>query len=104
MPCSAGLLPCLWSGCFLPAAAERLLPETESACAATYQAPKRGKGGTLQSRQALLHAATHIENWAVDLSWDVVARFGLRCDEYALPKAFFDDFVTVCTPGACPAS
>ena len=33
------------------------------------QAPKRGKGGSLASRQALLHSLCHIENWAVDLSW-----------------------------------
>ncbi len=71
------------------------VPAAHGAGCSARQMPKRGKGGTLHSRQALLHAATHIENWAVDLSWDVVARFGLRCDEYALPKAFFDDFVTV---------
>ncbi|GIL89336.1 hypothetical protein Vretimale_18663 [Volvox reticuliferus] len=59
------------------------------------QAPRRGKGGTLASRQALLHSAVHIENWAVDLSWDVVARFGLRPEEYDMPREFFDDFVKV---------
>ena len=55
---------------------------------------KRGKGGSLASRQALLHSLTHIENWAVDLSWDVVARFGGQA-EYELPGEFYDDFVTV---------
>ena len=30
---------------------------------------KRGNGGSLASRQALLHSLCHIENWAVDLSW-----------------------------------
>ncbi len=59
------------------------------------EAPRRGKGGTLASRQALLHSAVHIENWAVDLSWDVIARWGLRRSEYRLPRAFFDDFVRV---------
>ncbi|EFJ42866.1 hypothetical protein VOLCADRAFT_107055 [Volvox carteri f. nagariensis] len=58
------------------------------------ETPRRGKGGTLASRQALLHSAVHIENWAVDLSWDIVARFGLRPDEYDMPRQFFDDFVT----------
>jgi uncharacterized ferritin-like protein (DUF455 family) len=28
-----------------------------------------GKGGTLASRQALVHSLVHIESWAVDLSW-----------------------------------
>uniref|UniRef100_A0A383VR75 DUF455-domain-containing protein n=1 Tax=Tetradesmus obliquus TaxID=3088 RepID=A0A383VR75_TETOB len=35
--------------------------------------PKLGKGGTLASRQALLHSLVHIESWAVDLSWDILA-------------------------------
>lgn len=86
--------------------------------------PKRGKGGSLQSRQALLHSLVHIENcewpgghsspWhmpdagqpspappssfltpthaclcpcstdplagAIDLSWDIIARFGQAYD------------------------
>jgi uncharacterized ferritin-like protein (DUF455 family) len=57
--------------------------------------PKRGKGGTLASRQALLHSLVHIENWAIDLSWDIIARFGVQQAHYCLPKAFFDDFVQV---------
>lgn len=32
-------------------------------------APKRGKGGSLASRQAILHSLVHIENAAVDLAW-----------------------------------
>lgn len=55
---------------------------------------KLGKGGTLASRQALLHSLVHIENWAIDLSWDIIARFGREAD-YELPKQFFDDFVQV---------
>jgi len=41
-----------------------------------HEIPKRGKGGTLESRQAMLHSLVHIENWAIDLSWDIIARFG----------------------------
>lgn len=33
------------------------------------KAPKRGKGGSLASRQAMLHALVHIENAAIDLAW-----------------------------------
>uniref|UniRef100_A0A8C1PDL0 Uncharacterized protein n=1 Tax=Cyprinus carpio TaxID=7962 RepID=A0A8C1PDL0_CYPCA len=36
---------------------------------------KRGKGGTLASRVALLQSLANIEQWAIDLSWDVIARF-----------------------------
>ena len=36
----------------------------------------------------------HIESWAVDLSWDAVARFG-QDPQYLLPDAFMDDFVQV---------
>ena len=56
------------------------------------QVPKRGRGGTLTSRQRMLHALVHTESWAVDLAWDVIARFGGRLP---LPRAFFDDFVAV---------
>ena len=47
----------------------------------------RGEAG----RVALLHALAHIELNAIDLAWDIIARFS----EEALPKAFFDDWVTV---------
>lgn len=43
---------------------------------------------------------THIENWAVDLGWDCIVRFG-QDPSYALPRAFFDDFVTVSCAGGC---
>jgi uncharacterized ferritin-like protein (DUF455 family) len=33
------------------------------------QTAKLGKGGTLASRQAIIHSLAHIESWAVDLSW-----------------------------------
>ena len=56
--------------------------------------PALGKGGSLASRQAILHSLVHIESWAVDLSWDAVARFGSD-PQYALPEAFLDDFVQV---------
>ena len=44
--------------------------------------------------QAIVHSLTHIESWAVDLSWDIIARFG-GASSYALPWQFFDDFVAV---------
>lgn len=31
--------------------------------------PKLGKGGSLQSRQAMVHSLVHTESWAIDLSW-----------------------------------
>ncbi|KAG8575041.1 hypothetical protein GDO81_009422 [Engystomops pustulosus] len=58
---------------------------------------KRGKGGTLASRIALLHSLANIEQWAIDLSWDIIARFAtfhLQTGE-RLPKEFFSDFVKV---------
>ncbi|XP_031500875.1 uncharacterized protein LOC116264671 [Nymphaea colorata] len=54
--------------------------------------PKLGKAGSLQSRQAILHSLAHTESWAIDLSWDIIARFG---KEEAMPRSFFDDFVKV---------
>ena len=99
-------------------------------------APRRGKGGSLASRHAMLHSLVrgppapppplrgcvvsclghflfqsmhlphtthhppapspqvHIESMAVDLAWDIIARFG-GDPSYRLPRAFFDDFVAV---------
>ncbi|RCV44708.1 hypothetical protein SEVIR_9G399000v4 [Setaria viridis] len=51
--------------------------------------PKLGKGGSAQSRLAMLHSLAHTESWAVDLSWDIIARFGARM---RMPREFFDDF------------
>uniref|UniRef100_A0A672MM89 Rieske domain-containing protein n=1 Tax=Sinocyclocheilus grahami TaxID=75366 RepID=A0A672MM89_SINGR len=58
---------------------------------------KRGKGGTLASRIALLHSLANIEQWAIDLSWDVIARFSTfrLSNGEPLPRQFFDDFVKV---------
>ncbi|XP_067105104.1 uncharacterized protein si:ch73-314g15.3 [Osmerus mordax] len=58
---------------------------------------KRGKGGTQASRIALLHSLANIEQWAIDLSWDVIARFStVRLDTgQPLPRQFFSDFVKV---------
>ncbi|XP_068128530.1 uncharacterized protein [Hyperolius riggenbachi] len=49
------------------------------------------------SRIALLHSLANIEQWAIDLSWDIIARFAniqLQTGE-KLPKEFFSDFVKV---------
>ncbi len=51
----------------------------------------RRRLGSLAGRTALIHAIAHIELNAIDLAWDIMARF-----EYEnLPRAFFDDWVKV---------
>lgn len=50
--------------------------------------PKR-KAGSPQGRIALLHAVAHIELNAVDLHWDIVARFG----HVPMPAGFHDDWI-----------
>lgn len=54
--------------------------------------PKLGKAGSLQSRQAIVHSLVHTESWAIDLSWDIIARFG---KQEVMPRDFFTDFVKV---------
>ncbi|WP_407932986.1 ferritin-like domain-containing protein [Jannaschia ovalis] len=49
----------------------------------------RRKPGTPEGRIALLHAVAHIELNAVDLHWDVIARFA----HVPMPPGFFDDWV-----------
>lgn len=67
-----------------PARPERpqLLPPREM--------PKRSYGGDV-GRIGLLHALAHIEFNAIDLAWDIIARFTAE----DMPKAFFDDWVQV---------
>ncbi len=58
--------------------------------------PKRRNFGSPTGRIALLHALAHIELNAIDLAWDLIARFGVaRFGEAGLPHAFFDDWVAV---------
>lgn len=52
--------------------------------------PRRSKGGEA-GRFAFVHAIAHIEFNAIDLAWDIVARF---TDE-AMPTAFYNDWVGV---------
>jgi uncharacterized ferritin-like protein (DUF455 family) len=58
---------------------------------APREMPKRKSGGSAAKRIALLHALAHIELNAIDLAWDLIARFGRP----GLPRAFFDDWVKV---------
>ncbi len=52
--------------------------------------PRRGTGAQA-GRVAMFHALAHIEFNAIDLGWDIIARFA----DPALPKAFYDDWVMV---------
>jgi len=53
--------------------------------------PRRRNFGSTAGRIALLHALAHIELNAIDLAWDLVARFS----DCGLPRAFFDDWLCV---------
>jgi uncharacterized ferritin-like protein (DUF455 family) len=53
--------------------------------------PRRRAFGSVNGRIALLHALAHIELNAIDLAWDIVARFA----DGTLPRAFFDDWSRV---------
>ncbi|MEM6904170.1 MAG: DUF455 family protein, partial [Pseudomonadota bacterium] len=68
--------------------------------------PKRSKANSVAGRAALLHALAHIELNAIDLAWDVIARFsvhrdvpgqerGAAADKLPLTRAFFNDWVMV---------
>ena len=53
--------------------------------------PKRKAAGSPGKRAALLHALAHIELNAIDLAWDIIARFGMA----GTPRAFFEDWIKV---------
>ena len=57
--------------------------------------PKRGRGQSLANRIALLHAIAHIELNAIDLAWDILARFHTLPDDTALPIGFHTDWLRV---------
>lgn len=63
------------------------LPELVVPASVPRRKINRGTAG----RVALLHAIAHIEFNAIDLAWDLIARFGAP----DLPRAFFDDWVRV---------
>ena len=49
----------------------------------------RRRPGSEKGRIALLHAVAHIELNAVDLHWDIIARFS----DIPMPMGYFDDWV-----------
>ncbi len=49
----------------------------------------RRRPGSPRGRRAILHAVAHIELNAVDLHWDVIARFA----DVPMPIGFYDDWV-----------
>lgn len=61
---------------------------TEPALLDPRDVPRR-KPGTPEGRTAILHAVAHIELNAVDLHWDIIARFA----DTPMPIGFFDDWV-----------
>ena len=52
--------------------------------------PRRRNAKARAARIAMLHAIAHIELNAIDLAWDLIARFGTN-----MPKSFIDDWVKV---------
>ncbi|KAF5863314.1 hypothetical protein ETB97_010312 [Aspergillus alliaceus] len=68
---------------------------------------KSGKGGTLKSRIAMLHALANIELWAIDLAVDICIRFATfqtvptsQGGSRQLPRAFFHDWLKVASDEA----
>ena len=53
--------------------------------------PRRRISQEAAGRIALLHAIAHIELNAIDLAWDIIARFA----DQGLPRGFHDDWVAV---------
>eukprot|EP00123_Amoebidium_parasiticum_P021528 comp68878_c0_seq1/m.48080 comp68878_c0_seq1/g.48080 ORF comp68878_c0_seq1/g.48080 comp68878_c0_seq1/m.48080 type:complete len:305 (-) comp68878_c0_seq1:76-990(-) len=56
---------------------------------APWEVPKRGKAS---AGVAMLHALAHIEFMAINLAWDILARFAVG---YDLPREYLDEWVRV---------
>ncbi|WPH02273.1 Hypothetical protein R9X50_00512900 [Acrodontium crateriforme] len=64
--------------------------------------PKAGKGGTVKSRIAMIHALANIEQWAIDLAIDICVRFATfqtntsdPNSSQGLPRTFYYDWLKV---------
>ena len=55
------------------------------------EVPRRRINSQPAGRLALLHALAHIELNAIDLAWDIIARF----TDLSLPRDFYDDWLRV---------
>ncbi|MGB0922385.1 MAG: ferritin-like domain-containing protein [Alphaproteobacteria bacterium] len=73
-----------------PHAPDRPARPQTPALMAPKDMPKRSFGGE-KGRAALLHALAHIELNAIDLAFDIIARFASP----DLPRAFYDDWIKV---------
>eukprot|EP00943_MAST-04B_sp_MAST-4B-sp1_P006348 g6348.t1 len=57
--------------------------------------PKRGGAGNKKNVIGLVHSLAHIENVAIDLSWDIITRFMSNGEAVGLPMQFYNDWVKV---------
>ncbi|WWC64672.1 uncharacterized protein I303_107283 [Kwoniella dejecticola CBS 10117] len=71
-------------------------PPREVEMIAPGKAPRRGKGGSEKSRIMMLHALANIEQYAIDLAWDIIARFAdFTVNGERLPVEYFLDWAKV---------
>ncbi|AAW45590.2 conserved hypothetical protein [Cryptococcus deneoformans JEC21] len=71
-------------------------PPREVEIIAPGKTPRRGKGGSEKSRILMLHALANIEQYAIDLAWDIIARFAhVEVNGERLPVEFFLDWAKV---------
>lgn len=81
---------CRWAGIGAPRPTARHVPHGRSWLPPAAM-PKRRKGGNRRARVALLHALAHIELNAIDLAFDIVARFAHEVDD----PGFVADWIKV---------
>jgi len=85
----------LWSAGALPVGDSRPPPRPARPARPVLrpprEMPRRRNFGSPAGRAALLHALAHIELNAIDLAWDLLARFAAE----DLPRRFYDDWVSV---------
>lgn len=62
-----------------------------------WNMPKRKKANSERSKINLLHALSHIELNAIDLAWDIIARFSFYhgAETFSLPITFYEDWLKV---------
>ncbi len=62
-----------------------------------WDMPKHKKANSERGKISLLHALSHIELNAIDLAWDIIARFSnyAESETFILPIEFYEDWLKV---------
>lgn len=87
----AGSLPILPKDLAVAAALSAPDAPARPSWVSTVAANKQSSGG----KKGMVHSVVHAESYAIDLSWDIMLRFGVKEGQLEQPQEFFMDWARV---------